>query len=306
MTPLLRTVELGGEGVNEVTPADIENIDLPNINESYNEEVDELAVTGNIVSYFTYIFPFFTFFIKNPPKCASPYHYLQANFDTLKSEIETSEPFSLTHGHSLKIWITAWSYYVKLDRGLDGGMLNLVHAYRCGMVQNTVIHTTAYRLGFNTGKLSKKKFKKVINLVGSGFSGNEDCLNQSGWSYYKTVYILICFAVISGKDMARTKPLQPIRQWVKYPPGFCGCKSVVNINYEKLIDDMNDVAFTKGRGSPCVKFALKVHLINTSKTLPAADRVFAMAELTVKHTTRITPRTVDILNRQDLGSLFTC
>ena len=202
----------GGEGVNDVPPADIENIDLPNINESYNEEVDELAVTGNIVSYFTYIFPFFTFFIKNPPKCASPYHYLQANFDTLKSEIETSEPFSLTHGHSLKIWITAWSYYVKLDRGLDGGMLNLVHAYRCGMVQNTVIHTTAYRLGFNTGKLSKKKFKKVINLVGSGFSGNEDCLNQSGWSYYKTVDIRICFTVISGKDMARTKPLQPIRQ----------------------------------------------------------------------------------------------
>ena len=62
---------------------------------------------------------------------------------------------------------------------------------------------------------------------------------------------------------------------------------MVNINYEKLIDDMNDVVFTKGRGSPCVKFALKVHLINTSKTLTAANKDVAMAELTGKQTTKI-------------------
>ena len=102
------------------------------------------------------------------------------------------------------------------------------------------------------------------------FIENEDTMSQSGWSYYKSVDFRVCFATIGGKDLARGR--KPIRHFVKYPLGFRGCGSVININYEKLVNDTNDIAYGKGRDSPCVKFALKAHLINISDTLSSDDR----------------------------------
>ena len=137
-----------------------------------------------------------TYFFKKPPVCANPQNYLNENKYKLKFEIEDSVGFNQTRDQILKCWITCWSYYVKIDAGVSGGVLNLRKAFNEGLVQNTVIHTVAYRLGFNSGTLSVAKLSDIIKLVGDGFVENEDTMSQSGWSYYKSVDFRICFATV--------------------------------------------------------------------------------------------------------------
>ena len=103
---------------------------------------------------------------------------------------------------------------------------------------------------------------------------------------------------MGGKDLART--VKAIRNFVKYPVGFRGCCAVININYEKLVKDKRDIAYSKGRDSPCVKFALKAHLINISDSLDSGDRAAVIKELCGKQISRLSAKTVGILNAQDV------
>ena len=127
-------------------------------------------------------------------------------------------------------------------------------------------------------------------------------MSQSGWSYFKSVDFRFCMAVVEGKPLKKGRKGAAIREYVKYPSGFRGLQSIVNINYEWLVKKKSDIAFSKGADSPCVKYALKAHLINTSTTLAENDRLSVMKELLGNQRAgRFTRDTLSVLIGQDVN-----
>ena len=273
-------------GTEDITPAEVlqsgtsDGLEDTNVTNSGEEEEEEEGGDGTIIARSDAKHPLFTYLLNDPVACALPYDYLRFNFNKLKTEIESSVAFQKTVDHSLKAWITADSYYVRLE-GQNIEELDIVQAYENGQVAVLGLHTYMYHMGMNIGSLSKHRFEILIDDVCKRFIENQHTLAQSEWTYFATDEIRIHFAVVSGKNIRKTrsggnkfrakkiyvKKKTILQKFVKYPAGFRGTKSVVNINYTNLVKNKKEKCHM-GKDSPCVKFSLKAHMINISPDIP--------------------------------------
>ena len=260
-----------------------------NGSESGDDDDDECIIARTDFKH-----PLFTYLLYDPAICSLPYEYLRFNFKKLKCEIERSSPFRETRDHGLKAWITADSFYVRLE-GENMEDIDIVVAYDNGQVTVIGLHTHMHHMGLNLGCLTQYRFDNLIEDVCKRFIENEKCLLQSGWSYYKTDEIRVHFAVVSGRNIRKTrsggnkfrtnKQKKPpvLKKFINYPKGFRGTRSVINIDYTRLVKNKKEKCH-KGKGSPCVKYALKAHMINTSPIIPPDIKQTIMEKLSKSET----------------------
>ena len=302
-TAAAETAETAAEEETEETAAEEETAETA-AEEETAETAEEQRQQQPLLVNSEDVRPFLSFQLRDPENYIPPHLFIGEHIQEICKEINESHTAAnnLTSLH-FKLWIWCTNYYGRKVSEGEGGGSDVPSNTTTSATTTTTNHNknnndieimhsnthafTMHRISHPEELIIPSILEMANNDLGDRFCKNRDALQQSGWSFLRATDLKINLVAFSGRTIKCTPTFKrqatrrlarsqqgPIQAFKKYPVGFRGTSSLINVNYTKLIKKArDDVLGHDIRKSPCVKYALKSHFLYNNKHLHNRSRV---------------------------------